>query len=327
MRSRSVEQRFSNEGVSSSATLRRSPRGHGAPDLGGELGRSHGPCARVRGAGLGQLGQRGGRRKLHQRDAVAVDDEGRLAARLGTPAVVLEERGHQRRQIAHQRFREELAAKQIRRRARRAARRTDARPAPRKPPRRAGKSPLALAARQVLAAAFRLHLLGAFLVLRLQLGEPPARLRVDRSGFPLAGTVERLARLLRRERRRHRLHLRLLGHSPLQQGEGAFGGHRHHLAILVALGHGGEPLPHGQLGILPDVREQVLLQRRSGDLPVMKGFARAPQNLHGRLGESHVTLRGSAGGTSSRLPFRRSEKSRMSLLGCIVRVNELRLPV
>jgi hypothetical protein len=40
----------------------------------------------------------------------------------------------------------------------------------------------------------------------------------------------------------------------------------------------------------------------------VEGLAGAAQDLYGRFGERHVTLRGSAVGTRWRLPFRRSEK-------------------
>ena len=66
---------------------------HRAAALRGELRGAGGTSDAVRRASLLEHG--GGRRELDQRDAVAVDDEGRLSARLGAPAVVLEQRLHE----------------------------------------------------------------------------------------------------------------------------------------------------------------------------------------------------------------------------------------
>ena len=164
----------------------------------------------------------------------------------------------------------------------------------------------------ILPPAFRFHLLGAFLVLRLQLGEPAPRLGVNGARLALAGPIERLASLRRLHRRRHRLDLRLLRHGPLDQRERAFRQDGDDLAVVLALRHRREPLPHGDLGILAHVREQVVAQGDIRDFLVVERLAGAAQDLYGRFGERHVTLRGSAVGTRWRLPFRRSEKVQLA---------------
>ena len=174
--------------------------------------------------------------------------------------------------------------------------------------RRRGEAPLPLVA-LILAAPLRLHPFVAFLVLGLQLRQPAPGLGMDRAGLALARPIERLAGLRRLHGRRHRLHLHLLRDCPFEQREGPRRHHRDDLAVVLAPGHGGEALAHGDLRILPHVREKVLPQGGVGDLLEMEGLASAPQDLHGRFGERHVALRGSAVGTRWRLPFRRSENS------------------
>ena len=88
--------------------------------------------------------------------------------------------------------------------------------------------------------------------------------------------------------RRHRVDHLLGRDAPFDQREGPFRGDRDDLALLVALRHGGEPLPHGDLGVLAHVAEQVLADSLLCNLAVMQGFSRAPQHLDGRFGERHV---------------------------------------
>ena len=160
----------------------------------------------------------------------------------------------------------------------------------------------------VLAPALGLDSLGALFVLRLQLRQPAPGLGVDGAGLALPGPIERLAALLRLHRGRNGLHLRFLRDRPLDQREGALGRHRHHLAVVLALGHRSEPLAHGDFRVLAHVREQVVAQRDFRDFLVVQGLSGAAQDLHGRFRKRHVRLRGSAVGTGWRLPFRRSKK-------------------
>ena len=264
------------------------------------------PGTPVRCARLFQEGSGG--RELHQRHPVSVDDEDRLAPSLGAPPVVLEKRGDEGREIAHQRLGEQLPAEQIRRELRQHRAGLALRERLEDHLGRRRKAPLSLAA-QVLAAPLRLHLFVAFLVLGLQLRKPAPGLRVDRAGLALARPVERLAGLRRLHGRRHSLYLEILRDGPFDQREGALRRHRDDLAVVLALGHRSEALAHGDLRILSHVREKVLPQGGLGDFLVVERLAGAPQDLHGRLGERHVALRGSAVGTRSRLPFRRSENS------------------
>ena len=118
-------------------------------------------------AGLGQLRQRRGRREFDQRHALTVDDERRLAARLGPAPVVLEQRRDQRGQIVDQPFAQQLLFQQIlgelgERRARLPLRqRLEYDLGRRRIP------SLALGARLVLPAPLGLDFFVAFLVLRL----------------------------------------------------------------------------------------------------------------------------------------------------------------
>ncbi len=191
----------------------------------------------------------------------------------------------------HQAFREELLAQQIRDQLRQRRARLPLRQRLEDHFRRRRVAVLALGARLVLPAALRLHLFVALLVLRLQLGEPAPRLRVDGARLALAGAVRRIAALGRRHRRRHRLDDHLLRHSPLEQREGAFGRDGDDLAIVVALGHRREPLAHGDFRVLPDVREQVFLQGELGDLLEVQRLSGAAQYFHRGFGKRHVDLR------------------------------------
>ena len=150
---------------------------------------------------------------------------------------------------------------------------------------------LSLGPRLVLAAALGLHLFVALLVLGLQLGETAARLRVDGARLALAGAVLRILAVGGRRIRDHRLDDQLLRHAPLGQRESPVGRDGDDLAIFLALGHGREALAHGDFGILPDVREQVVLERNLGDFPEMKRLARAPKHFHRSFRKRHVILR------------------------------------
>src|SRR5581483_4871473 len=79
----------------------------------------------------------------------------------------------------------------------------------------------------------------------------------------------------------------------------------------------------GDLGILPDVREEVVANRGFGDLAEVEGLSRAPQDLDGRFGERHVELRWSAVGTNGGYPSAAPRNCRMSVLSCRESVNEL----
>ena len=249
---------------------------HGAPALGRELGGAHGATDAVRSAGL--LEHRGGRRELDQGDAVAVDDEGRLAARFGTAAVVLEERLYERRGVAHQRVAEETLLEEGAAQFREGGSRL------------ALREPFEghLGRRRELAALATLVLL-ALLRTGLERLEAAAGLGVDRARLALAGAVERRCRiLLGLERRSDRLDDLLGWHAPLEKRKGAVRRYRHHPALVLALGHRREALAHRHLGILPDVAQEVVAYGGFRDLRVMQGLVRAAQDFHRRFRERHV---------------------------------------
>ncbi len=278
---------------------------HRAAHLCAELRGTHRPRPELRRLGL--LQRSGGRRELDQRHALAVHDEGRLAPGLRAPAVVLEQRGHQRGQVADQSLREKLPPQQVGRQIaqRRAALALRERFEDHL---RGGRKTALPLAPLVLAAPLGLGLLVPLLVLRLQLGEPAAGLRVDRARLALPRPVERLAGVGGLHRRRDRVDLDLLRDRPLEQGEGPLRQDRHHHAVVLALRHRGEALAHGDLGILAHVREQVVPQRGLGDVLEVEGLSSAPQDLHGRLGERHVTLRGVRSGPDGGYPSAAPEK-------------------
>jgi hypothetical protein len=268
---------------------------HGAPALRGELRGAHGPSDRVRSARL--LEHRGSRRELHQRDPLAVHDEGWFAARFRPAAVVLEQRLHERGRVAHQRLAEEAllgarAAQLGERRSR----------LPLGEPlegdlRRRGELP-------PLAPLLLLRLLRR----RLQRLEPAPRLGVDGTRLALARPVQRFGGIFRRlQRRRDRLDDLLGRHAPLEERERPVRRDRDHPALVLALGHRREALAHGDLGILPDVAEEVVADRDLGDLAVVQGLSHAAQDLHRRIRERHVEpLQLSSG--LSKLPLDRWKK-------------------
>jgi len=140
------------------------------------------------------------------------------------------------------------------------------------------------------------------LVIGLQLLKAAARLRMDGAGLALARAVQPIDGIGRLQRRRHRLDHRFGRHVPLQEREGAVGRDGDDLAILFALGHRGQALAHGDFGILPHVREQVLLDGEVRDLLEVERPARAAQDLDGRLGECHVEPRSAHRRASRDLP-------------------------
>src|SRR5205085_8993284 len=134
-----------------------------------------------------------------------------------------------------------------------------------------------------LAALATLVLL-ALLRAGLERLEAAAGLGMDRARLALAGPVEGRRRiLLGLERRRNRLDDLLGWHAPLEKREGAVRRYRHHPALVLALGHRREALAHGDLGILPDVAEEVVAYGSVRDLRVMQGLARAAQDFHRRF--------------------------------------------
>ena len=164
--------------------------------------------------------------------------------------------------------------------------------------------------RLVLPAALGLHFFVAFFVVRLQLGETAARLRVDGARLALAGAVLRIFAVGRRRVRHHRLDDQLLRHSPFGQREGPVGRDGDDLAILLALGHGREPLAHGDFRILPDVREQVVLEGELGDFLEVKRLAGAAQHFHRSFRKGHVVLRRVPAGLIGSFPLAARKKSR-----------------
>ena len=111
---------------------------------------------------------------------------------------------------------------------------------------------------------------------------------MDRPRLALRRAIERLAGVGRRHRRHDRLDDDLRRHVPFHQCERAVRGDRHDLAVFLALGHRGEPLAHRHFRILPDVREQVFLQREVGNFLEVEGLSSAAQHFHRGLGKRHL---------------------------------------